>query len=362
MRLAAFIRRKYSLAGTFAKVVKREAVTFAPMSVSARLSMWIRGFFSAAWYRYEFYTKKNRTKDYVTDYEENLKASRVNSEKDIIYVDNKVIFPLFFGQFAPVVYNYAIINNHRVLPQNASDNTNSFEAIVDLLQQGQSLVIKPADGQRGGQVHKFRLDNEKNLVWNDEITTREILLKELPKLNYNIVCPLIEQASYAKRIYPDTTNTIRILTLIDPDTKEAYIAHAVQRIGTKHSFPVDNFAVGGLTCEIDLDTGIIRRGSYIIPTESMKVWYTHHPETDEVIEGVQIPNWHHVKSKIIAIASSVSFLKVIGWDLIILDDSQYGFVLLEGNNAPCYKVHQLHGGLLKDSRIARFMKHHRIVR
>ncbi len=339
MKIADFIRKHYSLAGTLFKVIRREAVTITPMPLWARLRMWQKGFFSAAWFRYEFYTGKNYSKDYVTDFEENLRASRVNPEKDNVFVDNKIIFPLFFGQFAPVVYNYAIINNERVIPQNSSDNINTFEAIVDMMERGQPLVIKPADGQRGGKVHKFMLNDARKLVWNNSIATRDTLLKELPKLNYNIVCPLIEQADYAKRIYPATTNTIRVLTLIDPITQQAYIAHAVQRIGTKHSFPVDNFAVGGLTCEIDLDTGKIQRGSYIIPTESKKVWYSHHPETEEAIEGVQIPNWSQIKIKMIEIASSVSFLKVIGWDLIILDDTPDGFVLLEGNNAPCYKVH-----------------------
>lgn len=362
MRLTRYIVKKYSWAVTFSKVIKRELVTLTPMPLSARLKMWWNGFFSAAWFRYEFYLKENKPDDYVSDYEENLRASKLVDSKYTIYVDNKIVFPVFFGTFAPVVFNYAFINNARVIAQDKSLGINSFDDIIGLIKKGNKIVIKPADGQRGGNVHKLFLSEENKIIWNNRETNEEELLDRLPKLDFNIICPWVEQSEYVKKIYPSTTNTVRILTCIDPESNEAFIAHAVQRIGTKHSFPVDNFAVGGLTCAIDIDSGVIQKGSYIIPTESKKTWYDRHPETNEQIEGIAIPNWQKVKKRLVEIASSVSFLKVIGWDLIIQDNHQDGFVLLEGNNAPCYKVHQLHGGLLKDPRVAKFMKYHKIAR
>lgn len=362
MSLSQRFYLNYRKAVTFNKLVKREISTLTPMPLVARLRMWFSGFFSAAWFRYEFYLGKNRPSDYVTDYEENIRASKVNPIKYTAIVDDKIIFPLFFGKFASVVENIAFINNGLVVPQSKANVIDSPEKLVDWLASGNDLVMKPADGSRGGKVHKLYFRESEGFVWNGKTVDRGLLINEIPKLHYNIVCPWVKQAAYAERIYARTTNTVRILTVIDPDSNRAFIAHAVQRIGTKHSFPVDNFAVGGITCDIDIDMGIIGRGSYIIPTESSKTWYTHHPETNEPMEGVPIPNWEKIKADILRVADSVSFLKIIGWDIVVLDDENPGYVLLEGNDSPCFKVHQLHGGFLRNEQMKRAMKAYKIIK
>lgn len=353
------IRRKYSWLVTFSKVLQREYRTLTPMPFVPRLQMWKKGFFSAAWFRYEFY-QGGASYDYITDYQENLRASRINREMDNVYVDNKILFPLFFGKFAPVVENYAFINNNRIIPQHASFHIDSVEKVIELISSGTSVVVKPAGGSRGGAVNKIRFDEEKGVLWNNGKIGKDELGQRIRNLDFNIICPWVEQALYAQKLYPNTTNTIRVLTMIDPQTNEPFIAHAVQRIGTKHSYPVDNFAVGGLSCEINTESGEISAGSYIIPTESKKQWHETHPETEAPIAGVVVPGWQEISKKILEVADAVSYLKIIGWDLIALDNHEK-FVLLEGNNAPCFKVHQLHGGLLRDERVKRFMKFHKVI-
>ena len=331
------------------------------MPVTARLDMWTRGFFSAAWYRYEFHTKKNRPADYVTDYQENLIASKINKKIVSIYVDDKVIFPLFFKNFCPTVENFAFINNGKIVSQSLTVIFNSFDDIWDYIKTTGDIIIKPIGGSRGGKVNVFKNNDDPHTIFiNGVLKGKESFNQYAAGLDFNIICPMVYQADYSKRFYPATTNTIRLLTMIDPETNKAFIAHAVQRIGTKHSFPVDNFAVGGITVDIDLDKGVLAAGSYIIPTESKKVWYTHHPETNEHIAGSVIPNWEKIKETMLEVANSVSFLKIIGWDLIVVDNEK-GFVLLEGNNGPCFKVHQLHGGFKKNPEIKKFMKFHKVI-
>ena len=361
MILTEKIVKHYGWLVTFTKFWIREFSTLTPMPFFARLDMWRRGFFSAAWYRYEFYLKKNKPSDYVTDYQENLIASKINKKIVSIYVDDKVIFPLFFKSFCPVVENFAFINNRKLVPQSTAVVFKSFEDIWHYIKTTGDIVIKPIGGSRGGKVEVFRnTDNPDNVLINGVPKDKDYFRQYASELDFNIVCPMIYQSGYSKRFYPSTTNTIRLLTMIDPETNQAFIAHAVQRIGTKHSFPVDNFAVGGITVNINLEKGELEKGSYIIPTESEKVWYTHHPETNEQIAGTAIPNWEKIKATMLEVANSVSFLKIIGWDLIVMDNEK-GFVLLEGNNGPCFKVHQLHGGFLTNPRIKKFMKHHRVI-
>ncbi len=361
MKVTEKIVKHYGWLVTYTKFWIREFHTLTPMPILARLKMWTGGFFSAAWFRYEFYLKKNRPADYITDYQENLIASKINKKIVSIYVDDKVVFPLFFKNFCPVVENIAFINNKKIVPQSSAIVFNSFDDVWQYIKTTADLVIKPIGGSRGGKVNVFKnADDPQMILINGALKDKEAFKEYASDLDFNIICPMVYQADYSKRFYPATTNTIRLLTMIDPDTNEAFIAHAVQRIGTKQSFPVDNFAVGGITVEIDIDRGVLGSGSYIIPTESKKVWYTHHPETNEPIEGTIIPNWEKIKKTMLDLANAVSFLKVIGWDLIVVDNEK-GFVLLEGNNGPCFKVHQLHGGFKKNPRIEKFMKFHKVI-
>ena len=361
MKITEQVVKRYGWLVTFTKFWIREFKTLTPMPVTARLSMWKKGFFSSAWYRYEFYTKRNRPKEYVTDYQENLIASKINKKIVSIYVDDKVIFPHFFKSFCPVVENIAFINNGKLVSQTTDVPVKTFDDVWDYIKNKKDLVIKPIGGSRGGRVNVFKnSDDPQKIYINGELKDKTYFKNFASALDFNIICPLVYQADYSKRFYPSTTNTIRLLTMIDPDTNKAFIAHAVQRIGTKHSFPVDNFAVGGITVNIDIDKGVLGEGSYIIPTESQKVWYKEHPETKEQITGSAIPNWEKIKETMLDVANSVSFLKIIGWDLIVVDNEK-GFVLLEGNNGPCFKVHQLHGGFRKDPRIEKFMKFHKVI-
>ena len=361
MKITEQIVKRYGWLVTYTKFWIREFKTLTPMPIMARLDMWTRGFFSAAWYRYEFYLKINKPSEYVSDYQENLIASKINKKIVSIYVADKVIFPLFFKNFCPVVENFAFINNGKIIPQSTEVLFKTFDDVWNHIKTKSDIIIKPIGGSRGGKVNVFKNAPEAGKIFiNGVLNEKEAFKTYAAALDFNIICPMIYQAGYSKRFYPATTNTIRLLTMIDPETNEAFIAHAVQRIGTKHSFPVDNFAVGGITVNIDLDKGILEKGSYIIPTESKKVWYTHHPENNEPITGSVIPNWELIKQSMLEVANSVSFLKIIGWDLIVLENEK-GFVLLEGNNGPCFKVHQLHGGFKKDPRIRKFMKYYKVI-
>ncbi len=355
------IVKHYGWLVTYTKFWIRELSTMTAMPFMARLEMWTRGFFSAAWYRYEFYLKKNKPSEYVSDYQENLIASKINKKIVSIYVDDKVIFPLFFKNFCPIVENFAFINNKKIVPQSSEVVFKTFDDVWDYIKTKADIIIKPIGGSRGGKVNVFKNSDDPQMIFiNGVLKSRDDFKQYASGLDFNIICPMVYQADYSKRFYPSTTNTIRLLTMIDPDTNKAFIAHAVQRIGTKHSFPVDNFAVGGITVDIDLDKGVLCGGSYIIPTESKKVWYTHHPETNEPISGSVIPNWEKIKETMLEVANSVSFLKIIGWDLIVVENEK-GFVLLEGNNGPCFKVHQLHGGFKKNPQIEKFMKFYKVI-
>ena len=145
--------------------------------------------------------------------------------------------------------------------------------------------------------------------------------------------------------------------MIHPDTGRAFMAAAAHRIGTEKSFPVDNCAAGGLTASINMETGIM--GKAVTTKNSDKLnWLTHHPDTNAPIEGVAIPGWGKMTSDILDMANNFSFIPYIGWDIVITND---GFVIIEGNDGPDIKLHQVHQPLLVNPDVKRFYQYHHVI-
>lgn len=81
------------------------------------------------------------------------------------------------------------------------------------------------------------------------------------ELDGYLTCEYIEQAAYADELFPDASNTLRVLTMWDEREEEAFVPFAIHRTGSRRSAPVDNVSKGGLTAEIDLETGELGQGA-----------------------------------------------------------------------------------------------------
>jgi hypothetical protein len=233
-------------------------------------------------------------------------------------------------------------------------------AIGDVCRELGALVIKPFDWGGGGGVHVCRYVDGK-FYCNGRPATIEgpdpfQLQRQLQKTSC-LVTEFVHQAGYSRRIFPDSTNTIRILTMRDPETQRSFVATAVHRFGNSKSAPVDNWTAGGLSAKVDIETGTLSK-AVTYPRASSLEWYQSHPETGERIEGVVIPGWQNVIARILAAADAYDFLSYVGWDVVIRDN---GFSVLEGNNYTGVESIQVHGGLLKDKRVAQFYRYHRVI-
>jgi hypothetical protein len=143
----------------------------------------------------------------------------------------------------------------------------------------------------------------------------------------------------------------------DPETQRSFVATAVHRFGNSKSAPVDNWTAGGLSVRVDLETGALSTG-ITYPRAGSLEWHHSHPETGAQIEGIVVPGWQNVIARILAAADAYDFLSYVGWDVVIRDD---GFSVLEGNNYTDVNLLQIHGGLLKDKRVAQFYRYHRVI-
>jgi hypothetical protein len=321
-----------------------------PLGARRRVSLLRHGFAGDAHVLYG----DGSLSEYLPDFHR-LVTARINGPYSFI-LDNKIVFEQMYRDVIPVPANLGMISGGRVVPL-ADRGIRSVAALIDYVHESGISLIKPVRGGGGRNTHVVRRTDE-GLELNDRPVSGDELAQLVAALGESIICEFARQAPYAAQLFPSSTNSIRILTMTDPDTLEPFAAIAVQRIGTSRTAPVDNFRQGGLSSEIDLATGEL--GSAVgYPHRLALEWHEVHPETGAQISGVRIPGWRRLLDRILVAAGHYPFIRYAGWDAVATQD---GVTLLEGNHYPNVGLLQVHRPLLADERVRRFYEHHRIVK
>ena len=128
------------------------------------------------------------------------------------------------------------------------------------------------------------------------------------------------------RLNPNAVNTIRVLTY------RGVILLAVLKLGTGKNI-VDNQHAHGLNGNIDLETGITNSVFYDVDYNP----YYRHPDTNEILIGVQIPHWEELKEKVTAAAKELTEVPYLGWDVAITPNS---IAIIEANEEPGHDLSQ----------------------
>jgi len=269
-------------------------------------------------------------------------------------LDDKLLFTRLLAGKLPIPRILALIERGETF---AHGQDGGAQDILGLAEARGSVILKPSDGSRGRGI--YQLDWKPDFSLNGRTVTPAEVRALTQKLNNYLVTETVYQAAYAKTICPATTNTVRVMTFIDPDTNEPFVARAVHRFGTYETRPTDNWSRGGLCAPVDLSTGTLGLGvKHANRTGSKLVWESHHPDTGEAIEGVRIPHWQTICGALLEAVRSTPFLTYVGWDVAVTEDD---FFVIEGNKNTDIDLLQVHGGLLKDPRMRRFYEYHRIV-
>ena len=284
-------------------------------------------------------------------HQETQRLSRLNGRYGIL-LDDKLVFHRTFAPFfrcLPTVYG--VLEKGRFDPEYPRVE-DDLEMVLRQALATAGLVAKPVRGRLGLGVVLFTPSGG-DVAVNGQVVDYDTAVGRLLALDGYIVVERVVQADYAARIYPSTANTLRLLTLCEPNTRRCFVASATHRFGTSASFPVDNRGRGGLLSRVDIATGTLGEASDAAPEGRGLVWRDRHPETGERISGVQIPRWAEIVAVMEALASRFPFLPYVGWDLIVSED---GPRLIEGNANPGLEITQCHGPLLSDPRVRDFVK------
>ena len=338
------------------RLILKELFSPVPIPFSRALWGWRRGFGKMANLVYQL--DKSGPENYISEFRHALKCTRINGHYDHL-LNNKLLLPLLTKALDLEGPAQLAFSRSGVVHDGRGGQLGNLEAwLHELLERCGTIVIKPVKGRKG-QGLAFVRQSGGQLTINEVPAEVSEVVSFLQTANDSVVTRFVSQTEYARNLYPRTPNTIRMLTIWDYQEGEPFVAAAAQRIGSKRSYPADNFLAGrgGLSAEINLESGRLGQGATLTDAWEL-VRHDTHPETGSQIEGVVIPGWSDTCRKILRAAKMLSWTPQIAWDLLIADS---GVNVIEVNGSPGLPVHQVHGPLLRDSRYWNFYRTHGVV-
>jgi hypothetical protein len=247
-----------------------------------------------------------------------------NDTHSALLLDDKNMYDLYFHDVKRPQTIARIVSRHYFDENYASL---SIGEVLDRCSECKSVILKPSIGTSGG----------KGIMFWDVKDGKDTLLKFLSEHNNYLIQAVIRQHPEISRIYPDSINSIRIVTCNYNGSTS--VLSAVIRMGVDGN-KLDNASQGGLFCGIN-DDGTLKKYAYSKTGNAT----TKHPQ-GAVFSECHIPNYHKCKELVIRLSNRfIRISKLISWDLAIGEDGDP--MLIEVNL--CYggaDIHQIANGPL----------------
>lgn len=330
------------------------------MPVVRRLWLYRHGFTSS---RGPIYRLRPDTVDQYLNDVQHMRTTDINGDAKVA-LEDKLLFHLLLSDDHDRTVPELLCRSppdEAVAP--APNGSIATMADLESALRGGRAVVKPRVSSGGFDVHVLSADAD-SLAIDGTPTTRSAFVETLAEMPDSIVVEYVSQADYARRIYPDSTNTLRLLTMLDVDSGEPFVAAAVHRFGAEDSGVVDNWSSGGLSAPVDRGTGelgtaaVSPKGDRASPGPAR---VSRHPDTGSDIRGTVVPGWDSIVSAVLDLASSYrSLWPYVGWDVLVTSDTGE-LTVLEGNAIPDVDLLQAHRPLLDDPRVRRFYDHHGVL-
>lgn len=258
-------------------------------------------------------------------------------------LNDKLIFEAVFGQTFPTSTALGIVERGRWVPLSDSPTA--------LWDRDVTVFVKPVAGGGGKNVFKADIRRGDVSVGGRALSAEAFVAELVQAGGIYLFTERVEQHSLLADFFPGSVNTVRLLTMRDPDSAQPFLAQAVMRVGTSKTGGVDNFSQGGLSFSIDATNGHIGFGRRKL--DGLSDRFERHPETGVTITGQVIPHWDEVLQLALGALTHFPPLQYAGWDVIV---SPTGPVLLEGNNYSDVHLLQVHGPLLTNPAVLAFYK------
>ena len=290
--------------------------------------------------------KSNSPDDYISEYVRVL-SREIDGEYKIL-LDNKILFTELFSRYVkiPKIEFYIedkIYDSERKIA--------SFDNFITKI-KGRKLIIKPINDGGGHGVHI--IEENSGLYFDFKKISKNELKERIGECKDSIINEFIVQNRYASKIFPNSVNTIRLITIKDPSTGEYTIPCAAHRFGNSNTGAVDNVSSGGFVTQIDIATGVLGYSKRLNDDRA----YKSHPDTCCGIYGVKIPRWKEICSDVLSVSARFPFLPFIAWDIVVTENS---YAVLEANASCSLELFQLFGSI-KESALWDFYKYYGYVK
>ena len=333
----------------FSRSVLRELKSKSGLTWKHRLGAWKSGFTSSSWDIYNL--AENDPDLYLPDLPLALKGYRINGFFNPIVGDKLVLSRMLAAHHIPHPTVVSVIVDGQLFENDAPFEPDMLRALSRTLDRYPRQIFRPTWSGGGRGVFLLCRDAA-GLQLNGKAVKLEEVCALLSRLDRYLSTEFQEQAKYAKKIYPASTNTLRVLSLWDIKRGEPFIAAICHRFGSSRSAPLDNWhqGRGGLCASVDAESATLGMAATLSADKQM-LWLSSHPETGEPIEGVVIPGLNNCIEGLLNAAGKFPFCPCIGWDVALTGD---GFSILEANPRPSMKVWQIHTPLLANPRTREF--------
>lgn len=172
------------------------------------------------------------------------------------------------------------------------------------------VLAKPLDGHGGGGI-----------TLHENVTDAAAFRAAATAAGQSIVDEFIVQHPEMASLYPDSVNTVRMITFLTSEGDVRLLA-GVLRIG--NGDVIDNFASGGMFTMLD------EHGVALYPgVDKNSNVYREHPVTGTPIVGFTVPLFDQVLALTEQLARRTPEAPYVGWDLAITPN---GPVVIEGNH------------------------------
>lgn len=340
----------------FSRSVVSELRTKYRLPFKQRLRAWKHRFSSRSWVIYNL--TENDPKLYLSDF---IRGGmyRINGIYNPILGNKLILSRLLAAHDVPHPAVISTVRKGRLHSDVGFSSSDLRASLSNTLHQYPRQVFRPIWSGAGEGVF-FLHRNEPGLLLNGVPATLEEVADLVSGLDHYMATTFEDQAVYARKIYPGSPNTLRVLTLWDHDEGKPFVAAAVHRFGSSRSAPIDNWhqGHGGVCAAIDQEAGTLGR-AVALTSANQLAWHSAHPETKEAIDGVAIPGLASCFDGLVAAASHFPHCPFVGWDVLLTEE---GFKILEANTVPGMWVWQVHKPLLADERTRRFFLHYGLVR
>lgn len=236
---------------------------------------------------------------------------------------NKLYFDIFarsIGVDTPKVIAY--FTNNKLYSVKQSFTEISFDDLAQL--ERQTLFCKEMAGECGAGIFKLKIEGGK--FYRNGVAISSTELEKLISDSDYIFQELVVQHSRMSELYPNSVNTMRLVTVRSLKDGEIHLMPSILRIGANGSF-VDNTSQGGIAVGFDLETGRLHQYGFHKPQFGLRT--EKHPDSGICLADFYIPFIKEAEEKAIYFHSMLKDIHSIGWDIAIGVD---GPIFIEGND------------------------------